>query len=955
MEKVETESSKPSETPLSFTRRRSHLKSETYYTLVRILSHCYDKSQCSLADQVVPQEQNPDFGNDEVGKATGNEMCESVELVGPDRVEPSNLAIQKETVSNESFEAVGVQDKGFSDAQDMVIHEIERIMAVEENEDLLKQMDMMLGERTEDVGLQDKRFDKERILMDELENIVNGNMEPVHEISDNPFTRSLDKNQSGGDKVVPMNNPEEHIDGQEFVMEKAGTAQRNSKHSDMLLDKTEIGEVQYQRENGEENSLSLKANLLGIEHEMHHADMEVKKLVPYSCAMNSTIPITENAEIEKGECSSQKISEASDLSLDKDMICEPLKPSESMEEKSPLPKASALQMELETHPNEKELEKSVCSGDSLNFPNHMTLGGDIEEGEISGDDGKDDKSSYMFLEDAIVSEKKKVDEVQVSLDVIEKKSFHCGEVNVASKTSFGFTSSVDTLDEANDSREVEPKENDRNNMALRPKMVVHKKSLNAKKTDSHDLLLKEEKIKKKGSGAKEGIVNPPAHPINTTSSHGITSTDKQDASSHNKKKRGPSSEEKKTKKKQKDRKRRAEKNRALGVKRLKIHPVATPKKITFCHHYLKGRCQQGDECKFSHDTVPLTKSMPCCHFARHSCIKGDDCPYDHQLSKYPCDKFVKGFCSRGNDCMFSHKIPTKEDSAAASNDCKPEMKSPPFPGNTNISKQLNVTGSSLKNVDVLPASMGAHCHSNVKTLVKPPALAPKGISIFTAGKSSVVNSSMLKQGSSSPSRNGGAKVGSKAVPSASDTLQNMNVIPTRTSPSVVPKGINFLSFGKAPLDDAISKQVASLHSNRDSGTKLTMLDHLNLQKHDSLSPNNDVSIKIGNQASQSASKTIQNLNEMGQTAPDKSQNTSAISSRLPASPLASAKYGSEMRLNRSVGALGVSAEHLKVEFKSIVAMVPVPCKFPFSHSGGALCSCLFRKDLYMILVLDHAG
>ena len=60
MEKAEIESSKPLETPpFSFTRRRSHLKSETYYTLVRILSHCYDKSQCSLADQVVPQEQNP--------------------------------------------------------------------------------------------------------------------------------------------------------------------------------------------------------------------------------------------------------------------------------------------------------------------------------------------------------------------------------------------------------------------------------------------------------------------------------------------------------------------------------------------------------------------------------------------------------------------------------------------------------------------------------------------------------------------------------------------------------------------------------------------------------------------------------------------------------------------------------------------------------------------------------
>ena len=51
---------------------------------------------------------------------------------------------------------------------------------------------------------------------------------------------------------------------------------------------------------------------------------------------------------------------------------------------------------------------------------------------------------------------------------------------------------------------------------------------------------------------------------------------------------------------QKDRKRRAEKNRALGVKRLKIHPVATPKKITYCHHYLKGRCQQVVQCSLSY-------------------------------------------------------------------------------------------------------------------------------------------------------------------------------------------------------------------------------------------------------------------------------------------------------------------------------------------------------------------
>ena len=302
-----------------------------------------------------------DYGSDEVGKASGNEMLESVESVGPDRMEPNNLATQKETVSDESFEAIGVLDKGFSDAQDMVMDEIERIMAVEENEDLLKQMDISI----EGVGIQDKRFDKERMLMDELEDIVKGDKEPVHEID--PSTRSLDKNQSSGDKVVLMNKQEEHVDGQEFVMEKAGTAQRNSKASDMLLDKNVIGEVLDPRENGKDNSLSLKTNSLGIEHEMQQADMEVERSFSSSRAMNFAIPFTENAEIEKEKFSSQKISEAPDLSLDKDMICEPLKPSADLKEKSPLPKTNVLEMELETHPNETEMEKSVCSSDSLNF------------------------------------------------------------------------------------------------------------------------------------------------------------------------------------------------------------------------------------------------------------------------------------------------------------------------------------------------------------------------------------------------------------------------------------------------------------------------------------------------------------------------------------------------------------------------------------------------------------
>ncbi|CAA3008388.1 zinc finger CCCH domain-containing 65 isoform X4 [Olea europaea subsp. europaea] len=75
-----------------------------------------------------------------------------------------------------------------------------------------------------------------------------------------------------------------------------------------------------------------------------------------------------------------------------------------------------------------------------------------------------------------------------------------------------------------------------------------------------------------------------------------------------KKKNGPLSKERRAKKKKKDRIKRAEKNRKLGVKRLKLQPVLKPKTITYCRHYLKGRCLEGEKCKFSHDTIPLTKS-----------------------------------------------------------------------------------------------------------------------------------------------------------------------------------------------------------------------------------------------------------------------------------------------------------------------------------------------------------
>jgi hypothetical protein len=462
-----------------------------------------------------------DNGSDELARATGKEECESVELVGSDRMERQNLATRKEAVSDESCEAIGAEDGGvFGDAQHVVI-DIERILAIDESKDLLEPMDVMVDESDEGTGFQDKRCCMEKKLMDELEHIMKGDEERVHENGIGLSRTLLDKNQGGGDDVVVMNKPAEQVGCQELVTEKDGNTEKNSEAFDVLLDENVIGEVLDPRGSGKDNSLSLKTTSLCGEHKMQQADMEVEKSVSSSWVMDFPIPIAENAETEEGECSNQKISEASSVSLDKEMTGEPPKPRDNMEEESLLQK---------TNSTKRELEKSVGNSDSLESPNHMAEGGDIEEGEISGDYGTYDMSLDMPVEDAMVSEEKNVDEMQVSPDIFDKKEFLYDDQNGANKKGFEFTSlKVDTHDNANTSREVGPEISNGNKMASRPEAVVHEKYMKAKKAYREDLLLKD-------GGTKDGAGWPPACPNNldlhgqiseknTTGFHGITSTE----------------------------------------------------------------------------------------------------------------------------------------------------------------------------------------------------------------------------------------------------------------------------------------------------------------------------------------------------------------------------------------------------------------------------------------------
>ncbi|CAH8301135.1 unnamed protein product [Eruca vesicaria subsp. sativa] len=73
----------------------------------------------------------------------------------------------------------------------------------------------------------------------------------------------------------------------------------------------------------------------------------------------------------------------------------------------------------------------------------------------------------------------------------------------------------------------------------------------------------------------------------------------------------PSEEAKARKKEAKARKKIAQERIVLGVKKLKLKPPVAPKPkpVISCRHYHRGRCLEGEQCKFSHDTTPETKSL----------------------------------------------------------------------------------------------------------------------------------------------------------------------------------------------------------------------------------------------------------------------------------------------------------------------------------------------------------
>ncbi|KAM2218734.1 hypothetical protein TB2_017625 [Malus domestica] len=819
MEENKIETERPSQTPIVFPpRRRRHLNSGTYRTLVRIFSH-FDGSQHLVSDQNVPQELNRDNGNNESVQEAEKEVPENVELVGPDGA--------KGRVADECCNGNGFRER---------IEQIESLLSVEENEDFSGLEDTIGIENILAIDLKDMGYFPEQMLVDEPELVVKGNREPS--------AASLDQNQNGGDKAALLTNEEEHVE----TVTSQDSVQMVSVSHGSSLKTVELTESLNPRESTEQKHSLSKTSALDVEPIMQLESMELQTPVSAEGAIELSIPITEVGAIKETEIFSQNVPEAFDFSLNKDMVAEASKPTDYSKDKSLLPETNSLEVVLEMPEKFKETEKPVCDITAMSSTNH-TDDGDIEEGEISGDDGMDGRPRDELLQDTVVLGEQKVHKGQISKDVIDRKEQLCEEVNYKDFGSSSFL--VDVVEDGKIGRGVELRESRRTDMVCRPGGVVQGQNV----SDSHPLL-DGGRIEMKDNRVEMGI------DWSGAGNHGTASKEKWDAGACNKRKRGPPNKEKKERKKAKERKKRAEKNRELGVKRLKLQPLQKPKPVAYCRHYLNGKCNLGDQCKYSHDTVPLTKSTPCGKFARNECMKGDDCGYDHDLSKYICHHFRdNGFCGRGDSCLFSHKMPSKEESETTA--CKPELK-PPMVQSNSRSQQVNIGGASQQNVHALGFSTGIHSRNNTKqnvteNVLKKPELATKGISFPSVENSSLVHSSMSKQGGVTPDRNTGTKAGSQIDQSPFSSIQNSNEILKRT-PVTTPKGINFLSFAKASPDAARGKSQVSHQTS--PGVSETVQNSNGMLKSDKTAASLGTSFNPFGKCSVASPTGGQNLNAM---------------------------------------------------------------------------------------------
>ncbi|CAI9100611.1 OLC1v1037741C1 [Oldenlandia corymbosa var. corymbosa] len=483
------------------------------------------------------------------------------------------------------------------------------------------------------------------------------------------------------------------------------------------------------------------------------------------------------------------------------------------------------------------LEELISASGDLDISVYEFDDEHIEEGEIPEGNGVDDEAIAMLFEDDISLEEK-LDEVGVRELVNDNDGDRgIGKDNIKSSPLLG------KVEDGKDVMRTTTREEQNAN----PKCSRENVSLNHANGYDYNMetgwFTKQVSVVEMSNNleiSSQNVARRRQITYEDISENKGSATAPMEVSGVKKRKKGPLTEERKAKKKMKYRINRAEKNRKLGVRRLKLQPVLKPKKVVYCRHFLRGRCQEGEKCKFSHDTTPETKSTPCSFFARGTCMKGDDCPYDHQLSKYPCNNIATtGFCSRGADCLFNHEVSsTIQVNKDGITDQRIDAKLP--------TKDISVGKKS-----------GYQVHKNLERSV---AHVPKGMPFFSQVISPTGNIRNREGDPLCLKPDDHVKTSNKMASNLSSSKKKSNEI--LNSVPVKPQGINFLSLGKSPMDDFANMRMGACGSLSGLLTKNGFVGS---------SPSSDGDVKTDNQAAiGSSSESASAVNKMAMEVPPSS-------------------------------------------------------------------------------------
>ncbi|CAK9325400.1 unnamed protein product [Citrullus colocynthis] len=888
MEDARIEAPKLVESKLLFPPHRR--LSGTYRTLVRILAPFCENTDVSLATEFDPQQLRAAY--------SGHMRLETVESSCQQVVEDS---VRKETTGDLAIEKVVVVEDGLgiNTLVDKCLHGSEVKMDFIEDMPIIESDNVSDQRRTLEARSEDNHCVHEGNCGNvvEAEHIVEGKKVLV---DDNSCSNMRTSNQTNGgnDQISPKKFPEEIVEHPQVMEEEdAKSIIQKLSGTVLSLDRHMIEEASKQKEDNQENILSIVDK--GMQQLSENCPKELK---PESIVCKPDVEMERSyvSSIEVMEVDNKNVSGADPSYMDKEIPCGAYEQIKNSEDKAFTVDYDTSKVEHKMLPEAKKVDK------------YMIENGDIEEGEICGD------STNEISEDPVVLTEKVVG-IQISEERMNRSKLPLiqanGEANKPVSLFFG--KAVCASHE--NGEESKFKQNKSSSDACRS--IVSEKMVTSTNGDHNDFMLEERGYTRKDSGTKKDVDSftacfsnqvlcskvPKEH---ATGRREIVSVEKETGACK-KKKRGSSSEGRKERKKIQKRKKRAEKNRKDGVKRLKLHTVTVPKPVVYCRHYVKGRCHEGNKCKFSHDTTPLTKSTPCSYFARHSCMKGGDCPFDHQLSKYPCSNFVSsGSCPRGDTCMFSHKI-LPQGSTSTPN-LKTEPKPPVIPDSLDTQKQLNISGSLKQNLVTVPNYTGTSCNRTpiggtlLKKMTGPP---PIGINFLSFGKS---------PNSASQMKNDNVECGNVLAQSGLCSVENSNEILRKSQPETAPKGVNFLSFGRTSLHSNREELATPSSYNGDTIPFGNQIQAVSKTCHDSSELLRKVQMTtpkqtnflspIGNYASNESVSSSSNLKASSDlfvqnkgSVCDKHEGLSTVLSRLPGSPISSGQFSDSLASSMTMG------------------------------------------------------